>query len=68
MKLSLVSWSRLLSFKDETGADPGDQPVGYLFLADKAAALAELKTGPEVQQQAGLKEAPEVTAREALGN
>src|SRR5262249_26270642 len=48
---------RLRAFRDDTGVDPGFQPVGYLWLATTAAELAELRTANDLQRREGLRDA-----------
>jgi monoamine oxidase len=65
VRLSLLSRGKLLAFREETGVDPGYQPVGYLFLARRAEDLAALHAAQAVQHAAGLREARRVDAAEA---
>jgi sarcosine oxidase subunit beta len=60
VRLSLRSREKLLSFKDETGVDPGYQQVGYLWLADDEPTMAQLRRGLEVQRAAGVEDVFEV--------
>jgi sarcosine oxidase subunit beta len=60
IRLSLLSRSKLLRFREETGADPGFQPVGYLWIARTEAELASLRRALETQRAEGLDEAREV--------
>lgn len=64
VRLSLLARAKLLSFEDETGADPGYSPAGYLWLAGSAAELATLRAGREIQHAEGLREAVEVSPEE----
>ena len=57
VRLSLLARDKLRAFRDDTGVDPGFQPVGYLWLATSAAALAELTAANQVQRRAGLGDA-----------
>ena len=61
VKLSLLAREALRRFHDDTGVDPGFQPVGYLWLATSAAALAELAAANELQRRSGLHDAAIVT-------
>jgi sarcosine oxidase subunit beta len=54
VKLSLDSLERLRRFRDETGVDPGYDPVGYLWLACNDSHLEALRSAQEVQRAAGL--------------
>lgn len=60
VRLSLLSRAKLLSFKDDTGADPGYDQAGYLWLASSSAELAGLRAGLEQQRAEGLREAREL--------
>ncbi|MCI0569022.1 MAG: FAD-binding oxidoreductase [Acidobacteria bacterium] len=62
VRLSLLSRGKLRDFHHEIGADPGYQPVGYLWLADKWEEMEFLRNALRVQQAAGLEEAREVRA------
>jgi sarcosine oxidase subunit beta len=57
IRLSLLSRDRLRGFRDDTGVDPGFQPVGYLWLATTAANLAELRAAHALQRREGLADA-----------
>lgn len=57
IRLSLLARDRLRAFRDETGVDPGFQPVGYLWLATSAANFAELVAANELQRRCGLDDA-----------
>jgi len=64
IRLSLLSRARLRRFLDDTGVDPGFQPVGYLWLATTPASLAELRAANELQRREGLHDAVMVTPDE----
>ena len=66
VQLSLLSREKLARFADDTGVDPGYQPVGYLFLARHQAELDVLLQLQAVQKAAGLHEARQVSPDEAL--
>lgn len=57
IRLSLLSRARLLAFRDDTGVDPGFRATGYLWLATRDAALAELRAANQLQRREGLDEA-----------
>jgi sarcosine oxidase subunit beta len=57
VRLSLLARPRLVSFRDDTGVDPGFRPVGYLWLATSDAALAELRAANQLQRREGLGDA-----------
>jgi sarcosine oxidase subunit beta len=61
VRLSLLSRTKLATFEDETGVDPGYAPHGYLWLAATAHELAALADARRVQHAAGLAEAVAVT-------
>jgi len=61
VRLSLLARSKLESFADDTGVDPGYAPHGYLWLARTDRELALLAAGRRVQHQVGLTEAVAVT-------
>jgi sarcosine oxidase subunit beta len=65
IRLSLLSRDALRRFGDDTGVDPGYQPVGYLFLARHAAELDVLLQAQALQHAEGLHEARPVDAVEA---
>jgi sarcosine oxidase, subunit beta len=65
VRLSLLARAKLQRFADDTGVDPGYNPVGYLFLADDDATLASLAEARAIQQAAGLTEACALSAQEA---
>ena len=60
VRLSLLSRAKLVSFPDDTGADPGYDPAGYLWLASSSAELGALREGLKVQRAEGLAEAREL--------
>jgi len=62
VRLSLLAREKLLRFKDEIGSDAGYQPAGYLWLATTQAELDILRAALQVQWDAGLREAAEVSA------
>ena len=64
--LSLMARAKLTAFADEVGGDAGYLPAGYLWLAATEAEQDVLRQGVEVQRSAGLAEAQEVDASEAL--
>ena len=66
VRLSLLARDELLRFEEETGVDPGFHQAGYLWLAANDAELEVLRAARGVQHAAGLTEAVEVTAGEAL--
>ena len=57
VRLSLLARPQLLRFRDDTGVDPGFQPVGYLWLATSEAALDELRAANQLQRREGLSDA-----------
>jgi sarcosine oxidase, subunit beta len=65
VRLSLLSRQKLRCFADETGVDPGYEPVGYLFLCLQAEALAQLRTAQALQHTLGLTESRMVGPAEA---
>jgi sarcosine oxidase, subunit beta len=65
VRLSLLARAKLLRFADDTGVDPEYHPVGYLFLADDDAMLAEMRAARAIQHAAGLTESVELTLAEA---
>jgi sarcosine oxidase subunit beta len=65
IRLSLLSRDKLRRFADETGVDPGYDPVGYLFLARESAELELLLAAQALQHAEGLHEARRVDADEA---
>lgn len=64
VQLSLLSRSRLLSFRDDTGVDPGYDQAGYLWVASSAAEMDALRKAQAVQHSAGLREAVEISVEE----
>ena len=64
--LSLMARAKLRRFGDEVGGDAGYLPAGYLWLAATTDEVAVLRDGVTVQRAAGLEEAVEVDAQEAL--
>lgn len=66
VRLSLLARSKLLSFLDDTGVDPGYDQAGYLWIASSAAELAALRAAQVVQHAAGLAEAVELSASEVV--
>jgi len=57
VRLSLLARERLRAFRDETGVDPGFDPVGYLWLAGGEPELAALRDANALQRREGLTEA-----------
>ncbi len=57
VNLSLYSRGRLLEFLNETGVDPGYEPVGYLWIAHNDRHLDALAAAQTVQREHGLTEA-----------
>jgi sarcosine oxidase subunit beta len=66
VRLSLLAREKLLRFRDETGADPGYLPAGYLWIAEDGAALQALRAAREIQHAEGLNEAVEVGPEDVL--
>lgn len=64
VKLSLLSREKLLRFRDETGSDPGYEPVGYLWVAGGDEELQVLREALRVQRAAGALDARELSADE----
>lgn len=60
VRLSLFSRSKLLSFADDTGVDPGYDCAGYLWVASAGAEMEALRDALAVQQREGLIEADEL--------
>lgn len=54
VRLSLRSLAKLRRFREETGVDPGYQPVGYLFVAESATTMERLGDALAVQHACGL--------------
>jgi sarcosine oxidase subunit beta len=65
IRLSLLARERLRRFAEETGVDPGYQPVGYLFVAASDAEHQTLLQAQALQHAEGLHEARAVAADEA---
>ncbi|MDQ3242276.1 MAG: FAD-binding oxidoreductase [Gemmatimonadota bacterium] len=57
VRLSLISRESLLRFEEDTGVDPGYDPVGYLWLPSSQRELDALRAAQQVQHAAGLFEA-----------
>jgi sarcosine oxidase subunit beta len=57
----LLAREKLRQFQQETGVDPGYQPVGYLFMARTQAQLQSLRAAMTLQRAAGLREVEEVS-------
>ncbi len=66
VRLSLLAREKLCRFQADTGVDPGYVEAGYLWLVANEAELTELRAGQAIQRSAGLREAVEVDADEAL--
>jgi glycine/D-amino acid oxidase-like deaminating enzyme len=60
VRLSLLSRQKLLTFREETGVDPGYRPAGYLFLAATEAQRRRLASALEVQRACGCHDAAPV--------
>src|SRR3569832_1979786 len=56
VQLSLRSREKLLRFEEDTGVDPGYQPVGYLWLAYDDSHLEGIRMAHAVQHAQGLTE------------
>ena len=54
VRLSLLARDTLLRFRDEVGADPGYRQVGYLWIADRPAAMEGLRAALAVQRAEGV--------------
>lgn len=65
IRLSLLSRDALRRFQEETGVDPGYQPVGYLFLAAAESEMEILLQAQALQHAEGLGEARAVDGDEA---
>ena len=63
-RLSLLARRQLLEFESVTGVNPGYDPCGYIFMAESAAHLLELRASLEVQRAAGLMVSQEVSVSE----
>jgi sarcosine oxidase, subunit beta len=57
IRLSILSYEKLNSFKDETGIDPHFEKYGYLFLAQNDDELSILKQANQLQKSCGLNKA-----------
>lgn len=66
IRLSLLSYEKLNSFKDETGIDPGFEKRGYLFLAQNDDELSRLKLANQLQKSCGLREAEILSPEEII--
>lgn len=64
IRLSLLSKNKLISFKDETGVDPGYKPYGYLFAAQNDEEFTKLKMANSLQQSFGVDDAKLITAED----
>jgi sarcosine oxidase subunit beta len=64
VRLSLLSRTKLLSFAEDTGVQPGYAPCGYLWLARSPGDMAALEVARQVQHEAGLREAVSVDTDE----
>jgi len=64
IKLSLLSRTKLLNFKEETGFDPCYLQHGYLFLARGEDEMNKLLAANRLQKINGLSEAGEVSVNE----
>lgn len=64
VRLSLLSREKLLRFSDETGADAGYRPHGYLFLASDEDQIEKLRAIRPLQTRLGVP-VEEVTPEEA---
>lgn len=62
--LSLLARSKLLSFHDDTGVDPGYDRAGYLWVASSELEMEALRKAQAVQHTAGLHEAVEIAVDE----
>ncbi|CAN5717403.1 FAD-binding oxidoreductase [soil metagenome] len=67
VRLSLLSRSKLLSFRDDTGVDPGYVCAGYLWVASSEPELEALRAARAVQHAEGLTEAVELAPDEVSG-
>ncbi len=61
VRLSLLARAKLIGFREETGVDPGYQPVGYLWLAADNRQLELLRESQRMQHAEGLSEAVELS-------
>lgn len=64
VRLSLLARDLLRRFEEETGVDPGFDPVGYLWIAEHEASLPALESGLAVQHAEGLTETRTVSPEE----
>jgi len=64
VRLSLLSRSKLLSFRDDTGIDPGYDSAGYLWIASSDTEMEALRQAQAVQHSAGLRDAVEISVEE----
>lgn len=64
VRLSLLSRSKLISFLDDTGVDPGYDCAGYLWVASSQAEMEALREAQAVQHKEGLAEANELSTAE----
>ena len=64
VQLSMMARSELLEFEGLTGVDPGYEQRGYLFLAQDASQLEQLRQALAVQRSAGLEVSRIVTVSE----
>jgi sarcosine oxidase subunit beta len=64
VQLSLASRQQLLRFEDETGVDPGYQPVGYLWIASKESEMNAHRAAHEVQRAQGVQNVREIDVKE----
>lgn len=64
VRLSLLSRSKLTSFLDDTGVDPGYERAGYLWVASSGAEMDALRAAQAVQHAEGLGEAVELSPAE----
>lgn len=62
VRLSLLARARLLSFRDETGVDPGYDPAGYLWIASSEREMSALRAALRVQRAEGLTDAGELAS------
>jgi sarcosine oxidase subunit beta len=54
VKLSLLAYQKLLSFKDETGVDPEFKQQGYLFMAQNEEEFSRLKKANALHKSCGV--------------
>ena len=60
VQLSLASRQQLIRFEDDTGVNPGYEPVGYLWLASQQSEIDAIRASHKVQREQGLDEAREI--------